>query len=309
VPRNEAVTINRPRYRRISTRMWGDEKFRSLSKPKPNGQSLWQFLLTGPQTTAVPGLFAHGEAGLAEVLGWPLGGFRSAWGELEQLGMVKADWRSRLVWIPNAVAHNPPESPNVVRSWRATLGDMPECALKTEALESLGRACRQFGEAYAKAFAEAFREPSDPSAPEGSPKAMANQEQDQEQEQEVQRTRFEAFLKVYPVHEGRRAAWKVWTDIAPEAAFADRIIAAAEQYANSPQVRRCFESGDVNFIKRPKNWLREAGWEDVPAADGATPRPCRGHHAPPCANDVECTRRRSLERDAVGEMASTGAAV
>jgi hypothetical protein len=137
--------LDRPRYRRISTRIWGDERFRRLSKPKANAQTLWFFLLTGPHTQAVPGLFSVGEAALTEMLGWSLKGFRSAWQELEQLGMVKRDWPARVVWIPKAIRHNPPESPNVIKSWRTTIDDIPECSLKLEALRVLGAHCEGLG--------------------------------------------------------------------------------------------------------------------------------------------------------------------
>src|SRR5947207_13266707 len=119
----------RPRYRRISTRTWGDENFLRLSKPQPNAQTLWFFILTGPCTRAVPGLFPVGEKALAEMLGWKMGAFRRVWRELEQLGMVKADWGHRLVWIPKAIRHNPPESPNVVKGWRSILDETQECTL------------------------------------------------------------------------------------------------------------------------------------------------------------------------------------
>ena len=84
--------------------------------PAPCGQSLFVYLLTGPHTTNIPGLFSAGEAGLAEALGWPLKGFREAFGEACRKPLVKADWKARLCWIPNAIKFNKPESPNVVRS-------------------------------------------------------------------------------------------------------------------------------------------------------------------------------------------------
>src|SRR6266446_3179831 len=49
------------RYRKIDTRMWGDVRFRELSSPSPSGKYLWMFLLTGPQTSNIPGLFRAGE--------------------------------------------------------------------------------------------------------------------------------------------------------------------------------------------------------------------------------------------------------
>src|SRR4051812_43704971 len=40
--------------------------YMSLSKPQPNGQTLWVYLLTGAHPTAVPGLSTVGAAALAE---------------------------------------------------------------------------------------------------------------------------------------------------------------------------------------------------------------------------------------------------
>lgn len=160
----------RRRYRKVLTRMWGDERFQELSKPKPNGQSLWQFLITGPHTTAVPGLFTAGEAGMAETLGWPLPGFRRSWQEIESRGMAQADWRARVVWLPNAIRHNQPENPNVVTGWRHVLDDIPECALKRRAMLDLGVFVKGLGEPFEQAYRKVYQQ------------GLANQDQEQEQE-------------------------------------------------------------------------------------------------------------------------------
>lgn len=160
------------RYRKIDTRMWGDSKFRALSSPAPSAKYLWIFLLTGPHTTNLPGLFRAGERSLAEELGWPLEGFRKGFAELYRQGLVRADWNARVVWIPNAIKYNPPENPNVVKGWRDAWDEVPECALKTEAYERLKGFTEGFGEGFGKAFRE------------GCAKGLANQEQEQEQEQE-----------------------------------------------------------------------------------------------------------------------------
>lgn len=125
------------RYRKIVTRLWGDERFQGLSRPQPNGQTLWLYLLTGPHTTAIPGLFAAGESGLTEALGWPLPAFRKAWREIEQAGMARADWRARVVWIPKAILYNKPENPSVVQAWATQLRELPECDLTRQAAASI----------------------------------------------------------------------------------------------------------------------------------------------------------------------------
>ena len=156
------------RYRKIDTRMWGDSKFRNLSSPPASGKYLWIFLLTGPHTTNLPGLFRAGEMALAEELGWSLEGFRKGFAELFREGLVRADWNARVIWVPNAIKYNPPENPIVVKSWRDSWDEVPECALKNEAYQRL----KEFTEGLGEGFGKAFRE--------GCAKGLANQEQEQE---------------------------------------------------------------------------------------------------------------------------------
>lgn len=163
-------------YRRLMVRMWGDEKVMALSRPPPCGQVLWVHLLAGEQTDIIPGLCRTGEAAFAEQLGWGLEGFREAFAEVSRLGMAKADWRARVVWVPKAIEHNAPASPNVVVSWSDAWDRIPECALKLEAWSVV----RAFLEGMSKAFVEAF----DQACPKPSLMPFGNQEQDQEQDQE-----------------------------------------------------------------------------------------------------------------------------
>lgn len=166
------------RYRKVEVRTWGDEKFRSLSALPPCGQGLWLFLITGPHTGPIPGLFRAGRAAMAEELDWELEAFDKAFQEVFQQGMVKADFKARVMWVPNAIKHNRPESPNVVKSWAAEFDLIPECDLKREAREHLRASVHALGESFGKAFDETFGKAS----PKPSTKAMPNQEQEQEQE-------------------------------------------------------------------------------------------------------------------------------
>jgi len=117
--------------------MWCDEKFRSLSMIQPSGQALWLYLLTGPQTGIMPGLFRAGRAGMAEELEWSVEQFDERFHELFEKGMAKADFKARIVWLPNAIKHNPPANPNIVKSWKKEFDLLPECPLKLEAYEAL----------------------------------------------------------------------------------------------------------------------------------------------------------------------------
>jgi hypothetical protein len=128
----------------------------------------------------IPGLFTEGEAAMAERLRWPLKDFRRCFQEIEQGQMARADWARQLVWLPNAVRYNVPENPNVAKSWRTAMDEIPECALQREAEAFLDG----FLGTLSKAFQEAFRKGSGKPFPKPLPKGLGNQEQEQEQEQE-----------------------------------------------------------------------------------------------------------------------------
>ena len=123
-------------YRKIEIAMWGDEKFKRLSPMKASGQTLWIYLLTGPQTGIIPGLYKAGHAAMAEELGWELKDFEEAFQEVFREGMLKESKKDRLIWIPNAIKYNPPASPNVIKSWTNSLETLPKCDLLYEAIES-----------------------------------------------------------------------------------------------------------------------------------------------------------------------------
>lgn len=164
------------RYSKVSRRMWGDEKFRRLTPLAPSGAALFIRLLTGPELTNVPGLFPAWDAGMARAMGWTLEAYREAYLEAYREGLVIADWEVGLVWVPNAIRYNEPESPKVILSWERTMADLPDCDLKTRAFSSLLRWATERGESWGKAMAKAIGKPIG--------KAMAYQEQEQEQEQE-----------------------------------------------------------------------------------------------------------------------------
>jgi hypothetical protein len=160
------------RYRKIHVAMYADAKFTNLSRPQPSAQWLWVYLLTGPHTTIIPGVSCIGEAGLAESLGWEVEAFREVFREVYAKGMAKADWKARLVWVPNAVFYNPPESQNVIKAWSKTWPEVPECQLKVTAHTELKAFVEGLGEGWIEVFNKTFPHPS------------VNQEQEQEQEQE-----------------------------------------------------------------------------------------------------------------------------
>lgn len=159
-------------YRRILVRMYADAKFQALSPLLPSGQALWLYLLTGPHTTLIPGLFSAGRAGLAEQLGWEQEDFDRCWSELEQQELVQAAWQARVVWVPNAIKHNAPSSTSVVISWRGQWPLIPECNLKWTAYRFIRNYLEtEKGESFVSAFVSACSVPPLQAALQAAPQA------------------------------------------------------------------------------------------------------------------------------------------
>lgn len=156
------------RYRKISPKIWNDAKFRGLSD---NAKLVFFMLLTHPQTSAIGTLRAYIQ-GLAPEIGWTEKAFREAFAEVLKKGMVKASENDGLIWLPNFMKYNMPESPNVLKSWAPSLDDCPECTLKDEIFLTVKAFAEGLSKAFGQAFAQAFAAPS------------PNQEQEQEQKQE-----------------------------------------------------------------------------------------------------------------------------
>ena len=202
------------RYRKIDPRIWCDSKFASLDI---HGQRLFLYILTCPEMTAV-GAFRGTALNMAVELGYVKGFnealskgfpevFSKAFSELLSKGLVKADEDGLLMFVPNFLKYNEPESPNVVKSWKSVIDYLPECPLLVEVVEKaieagktkfldkkqgnkkdsetaqeaveqlencLASLSKTFGKPSSKASGKASSKPSG--------KAMPNQEQEQEQD-------------------------------------------------------------------------------------------------------------------------------
>ena len=119
-------------YKKWPRTRWHESPFADLTKPGPNGQTLFLFLTIGPFCTAIPGVIARcGRAAIAEELGdWSADDVDRIFGELAALAGAEADWSARLLFLPAVAADDVPENPNAVRAWRRAFNELPGCALK-----------------------------------------------------------------------------------------------------------------------------------------------------------------------------------
>lgn len=184
------------RYSKVSRRVWGSADFRELSAPKPNAQTLWFRLLTGPELGVIPGLFEWSEAGTAERLGWPVPALRKCLSEVTSRGMVVFDKSAGVMWVPKGIRHNPPDNPNVVLGWKVAWRDIPECQVKLAAQDALTLWCIERGQPWVAEWAKVLGDlwvesigrvggdPFQAQPPQPSPRPSGNQEKENEHEKE-----------------------------------------------------------------------------------------------------------------------------
>ena len=122
------------RYRKVLSKIWSDEKFRSLSD---DGQRLFLYHLTSDRATPFL-LYVEGPGAMSDALRMDRARLGRAMKELAEAGMVwYADDGSNLVCLPKALMlpENAPESTNAVRTWLALLGDVPKTPFYFRCLE------------------------------------------------------------------------------------------------------------------------------------------------------------------------------
>lgn len=306
------------RYRRVSIEMYADDKFCALSPLAPSGQGLWIYLLTGPFSTLIPGICIGGEAGISEALRWPLKLFRRAFEEIAFRKMARADWAARVVYLPNALRHNLPQSPSVVRGWRQAWAEVPSCTLKHAAGVEMRAVLDVLGHAYGQEFAGfALRRASDPqpasqAAPQPAAQPVseaveqAGPHQEQEQDQDLPPTPLqggervpgrrphpldervvlepwsveasEQFLSVYPQKQGRAAALKAWHALNPDRPTVAQILASVRDRMARGWGR------ELQFVPFPGRFLEEKRW-----LEPWTPPAVPAHEMARRVDDVQAT--------------------
>ena len=140
------------RYRKISTIIWNDEKFRTLSD---KAQLVFLFVLTHPHMTSLGAMRGTLDGLAAELNKWPSKVFREAFQECSAKGLVEVDESACFIGVPNSLKHNPPENPNVVKSWRKCWDDIPECRHKSHWRNEL----KSIRKGYRKGLRKPYRNP------------------------------------------------------------------------------------------------------------------------------------------------------
>lgn len=175
--------------------MWLSTDFRQLSAPPPNAQTLWQYLLTGPRTIAIPGVIVARPAVMADDLRWSRRGFERVMAEIVAAGMAEVDLEAGLVVLTKALIVDGDvrnsarlNTINAVKSWISAMFDVPACALRDVLRSRITEFFALLGGEFPKAFAEATGQTCTTSPSERTGRRNdddATQDQDQDQDQEM----------------------------------------------------------------------------------------------------------------------------
>lgn len=257
-------------YRKVPTRLWlADERFRSLSGARPNGQTLFLYLITGPHTTLIPGLWVFSPSEAADFLRWPRPGIQKALRELAGQGLAELDSTSCVIWVPTVFEIDRPPNPKVVMGWRRYWTQIPACDLKKRASACFETWLSGMGDSYLDAFRNVLRD----DIPNGIGKSLGNQEQYREQQhaQELPANQcddvdrgFDRFWAAYPKKRGRAEAETEWLRINPSNELTGFILEALAVQAGLDSWRE----EDGRYVPLPVNWLVGRRWEDEVTEEG-----------------------------------------
>lgn len=137
------------RYQKVLVTTWMGETVRDASDA---ARVLFLYLLTGPETTLLTGIVPASIGTIAHRLRWSEDKVRATMAELVADGSVVHDEDAGVTWLSNAIEHNPPINPSIVRSWEGKWNEVPKCPLKVAAYQVLRSWCAEKGAPWLAAF-------------------------------------------------------------------------------------------------------------------------------------------------------------
>lgn len=166
------------RFRRIYSVELVEGAFRGLD----DGQRVvWLYCKAGLQSTSV-GVYRLSSAVAAEdLVNVTADEFDHRFHAVCQACGWHFDEAVRVLWIPEWLPDNPPQSPNVVTSWCKLLNAVPDCAIKAAAVDAIHRYLKDLPDSFRKAFGS-YRVslPKDNEISQSQPKAQAGSHQGSE---------------------------------------------------------------------------------------------------------------------------------
>lgn len=164
------------RYNEVYQCTWDSDDFKSLSKPEPNAQTLWLFLLTGKIKTPLPGIYNVGLGAMEDFLKWSRKSLMKCFQELSLKDMAKIDLDNNVIYLPNWYKWNKPQNPNVLKGWLNLLDNIPDCECKQLYLQQLKILVESLDESFKKVLDKSFPTPEPKPIPIPEPKPKPKKE-------------------------------------------------------------------------------------------------------------------------------------
>src|SRR5262245_20555462 len=120
------------RWRRVYSHVWWAAHFQQLTHAE---RDVYFYCRTGPQSTSV-GVYRLSTAQAVEDIGIITAAeFDACFDVVCRAFTWRFDPVTRVLFMPDWFDDNNPQSPNVCVAWRKLLANVPECALKRDAVD------------------------------------------------------------------------------------------------------------------------------------------------------------------------------
>jgi len=116
------------RYQKIESKIWHDEKFIGLSSSQ---QRLFFYILTSPHNN-LTGLYVLKNGYACEDLRCNVKDFQKDLRKLLEMGFIKYDSETSVIWVKNFLKHNPLTNPNQKKAAKKIICDLPKTFLIQE---------------------------------------------------------------------------------------------------------------------------------------------------------------------------------
>lgn len=274
------------KYSTVERHVWRDPDVHRMDRLT---KLLWVHLLTSGFYTNITGLLPASLAMVADELREDLNDeFRQSVQILVDMGWIKVDTDARLIFLPGALRHNPPGSPNEVIGWGNSFVEIPDSPLRLEWLEALVTTAKEhpwkrrdgdsretpsevvdrvFGsyieappKVLGKVLGKVHRTPDPDPDPEPEPKANT---QTRTRARGTYKEEFERLWQVHPKKKSKRRAAKAFNAAVKSADWPgiDAVIEKIEQEKQSWD----WTKKEGQYVPHLASWLNDGGWMNEPS--------------------------------------------
>lgn len=236
-----------PRYQKIHSQLWHDEKICRLSD---NAKLLFLYILSCPHSNSI-GIFVLKKGYICSDLDWNTRQLKNPFEELIAKNLILYDETVNLLCIPGHLKHNPIENENQAKAASKNIQALPLSSLYQRVLKLLHKP-------YHKQLRELLQEQYREQIPEPETETLQKTETETERRNITETKGFEQFWKVYPRKKSKGQAEKAWNKIKPDESLLKIILGKIDCACKSSD----WTKDNGVYIPHPATWLNAKGWED-----------------------------------------------